>query len=71
MKVKVRIQFRGREITHPEIGREQLQEVVAELIDVATVEQRPTWKAGHAMVLAPIPLAVCPGSTARLRRKHR
>lgn len=62
MKVKVRVQFRGREITHPEIGREQLQEVVAELADVAIVEQHPNLEGRFmTMVLAPIPLAVQPG----------
>lgn len=38
-KVKVRILFRGREITHPEIGRGILQEVANELSDVAQIEQ--------------------------------
>jgi len=40
-KVKVRMRFRGREITYPEIGRERLQEIAEELSDVAEVEQRP------------------------------
>ena len=38
MKVKVRVQFRGREITHPEIGLEHLREVAAEHhLDAVTV----------------------------------
>lgn len=41
MKVKVRMRFRGREITYPEIGREQLREIAEELSDVAEVEQKP------------------------------
>ena len=40
-KVKVRMRFRGREITYPEIGRERLREIAEELSDVAEVEQRP------------------------------
>ena len=40
-KVKVRMRFRGREITYPEIGRERLQEIAEELSDVGEVEQRP------------------------------
>ena len=48
MKVKVAIQFRGREITHPEIALEQLQEVAALLADVAVVEQMPGLE-GRAM----------------------
>ena len=54
-KVKVRIQFRGREITHPEIGRDQLREVAEELSDVAVVEQMPNMDGRTLlMVLAPI-----------------
>lgn len=57
MKVKVRVRFRGREITHPEIGREVLEEFAADLADVAVVEQRPDME-GRAMlmVLAPLPI---------------
>jgi len=40
-KVKVRMRFRGREITYPEIGRERLREIAEELSDVSEVEQRP------------------------------
>ena len=40
-KVKVRMRFRGREITYPEIGRERLKDIAEELSDVAEVEQRP------------------------------
>ena len=54
MKVKVRIQFRGREISHPEIALEQLQEVAEELSDIAEVEQRPNLDGrSMLMVLAP------------------
>jgi translation initiation factor IF-3 len=35
----VRILFRGREITHPEIGQGILREVADELSDVGQVEQ--------------------------------
>lgn len=57
MKVKVRVRFRGREITHPEIGREVLEEFATDLADVAVVEQRPDME-GRAMlmVLAPLPV---------------
>jgi translation initiation factor IF-3 len=40
-KVKFNLRFRGREIFHPEIGREILERMAEELRDVATVEQRP------------------------------
>lgn len=53
-KVKVRIRFRGREITYPEVAMEQLQEIVDELADVAVVEQAPQLDGRTMlMVLAP------------------
>ena len=54
MKVKVRIQFRGREITHPEIAHEHLKEFADALADVAKVEQKPDLEGRSLlMVLAP------------------
>jgi len=54
MKVKVRIRFRGREITYPEIAREQLDAIAAELDDVAQIEQKPDMEGRTMlMVLAP------------------
>ncbi|HEY74320.1 MAG: translation initiation factor IF-3 [Chloroflexi bacterium] len=55
MKVKVRIRFRGREVTYPEIARKQMEEIAAELSDVAEVEQKPVRdRRSMLMVLAPI-----------------
>ena len=53
-KVKVRIRFRGREITYPEIAIEQLQEIADELSDVSAIEQKPD-REGRTMlmILAP------------------
>jgi translation initiation factor IF-3 len=53
-KVKVRIRFRGREVTYPEIAIEQLMEIAEELSDVAEIEQKPN-REGRTMlmVLAP------------------
>ncbi len=54
MKVRVRIRFRGREITHSEIGRERLERIATELSDVATVEQSPKMEgASMLMILTP------------------
>jgi translation initiation factor IF-3 len=50
MKVKVRIRFRGREITYPEIAREDLAEIAKELADIATVEQQPDME-GRTMLM--------------------
>ena len=40
-KVKITIMFRGREVTHPERGRMILDRLAEELVDLATIEQRP------------------------------
>jgi translation initiation factor IF-3 len=54
MKVKVRIRFRGREITYPEIALDDLKEVAEELSDVAAIEQTPALEGRTMlMVLAP------------------
>ena len=54
MKVKVRIRFRGREITYPEIALNDLKEVAEILADVAIVEQAPALEGRTMlMVLAP------------------
>jgi len=53
-KVKVRVRFRGREITYPEVALEQLREIARELEDVAMVEQAPQLDGRTMlMVLAP------------------
>ena len=38
-KVKVRVRFRGREITHPEVAKDLLDRVAADLADVSEVEK--------------------------------
>lgn len=40
-KVKVRVRFRGREITHLEVARDLLEGIAADLEDVGRVEQQP------------------------------
>ena len=55
MKVRVRVKFKGREITHPELGYQRLDQIAAELEDIAVVEQRPNLEGRTMlMVLAPI-----------------
>jgi len=48
--VKVRVHFRGREITHPEVARDLLERVAAELEDVGRVEQQPRLE-GRTMLM--------------------
>ncbi len=38
-KVKLTVRFRGREITHPETAARQIETIIAEIHDVALVEQ--------------------------------
>lgn len=40
-RVKVSVFFRGRTITHPELGRAMLDRIAGQLEDVASVEQTP------------------------------
>ncbi len=49
-KVKIICRFRGREITHPERAREQLDHIVTQTEDLALVELRPTME-GRTMAL--------------------
>ncbi len=53
-KVKASIRFRGRAITHKDIGREVLDRFAEECKGIATIEQRPKME-GRSMflVLAP------------------
>jgi translation initiation factor IF-3 len=55
-KVKFTVRFRGREITHPEKAREQLDLVIGGIEDLANVETRPMMEARAMSVLvAPKP----------------
>lgn len=40
-KVKITIMFRGREMAHPERGRQLLERIAEDLVALAVVEQRP------------------------------
>ncbi len=40
-KVKLTVQFKGREVTHPEIGFEKINGMIKALADVSKVEQTP------------------------------
>lgn len=54
IKVKVRIRFRGREITYPEIALDDLKSIAEDLSDVAIIEQSPSLEGqSMLMVLAP------------------
>jgi len=53
-KVRVRMRFRGREITYPEIALEDLREIAEALADIAVVEKPPAMEGrSMLMILAP------------------
>ena len=53
-KVKLVVQFRGREVTHPETGRAILDRVIRGCVDLATVLQMASMEGNRMnMVLAP------------------
>ena len=71
-KVKVSVMFRGREITHPEIGRELLQRVAGNLEDAAIVEKQPSMEGRFMnMILAPVAPKQAPKPKRRARAPRR
>ena len=55
-KVKVAVRFRGREITHPEIARDQLVQFAEKIGDAAIIEQQPAMEGRNLfMMMAPNP----------------
>ena len=65
-KVKVTLMFRGREIVHTELGREQMDKVKEILADIAAVENPPRMEGRFlSMILVPNREAI-----ARLERQR-
>jgi translation initiation factor IF-3 len=53
-RVKVSVFFRGREITHPELGRQMLRGVADQILDIAKVDIEPRLEGRNmAMLLTP------------------
>ncbi len=53
-KIKVSIRFKGREMAHPELGREVLLRFAQSLSDISVMEQKPTLD-GRFMTMMLIP----------------
>lgn len=54
-KVKLTMMFRGRQVTHPELGREVLMRVTGDLAEVGKIESHPSFEGRiMSMVLAPL-----------------
>ena len=67
-KVKVTIMFRGREMTHPERGRDLLLRLAEDVKDLGVIESQPL-QDGRNMVMMLAPhKAVVPAPTARPTR---
>jgi len=53
-KAKVTVRFRGREMSHPELGMQLLERMVADLVNYGGVEQHPKFEGRQiVMVLGP------------------
>jgi translation initiation factor IF-3 len=53
-KVKVTMMFRGRQIAHPELGREVVDRVASELADISKIESEPKFEGkSMTMILTP------------------
>lgn len=65
-KVKIRILFRAREITHSNLGRETLEQIAGDMADIATVEQAPLMD-GKSLVMLLGPGAQKGGADAARR----
>ena len=63
-KCKITLRFRGREITHQELGMALLQRIKDELADLIIVEQFPKLE-GRQMVMMIAPGKRKPGSVAK------
>jgi translation initiation factor IF-3 len=53
-KTKISLIFRGREITHPELGKQVLDRIIEEIKDIGVVEQSPKLEGRNmTMLIAP------------------
>ena len=58
-KVKFTVRFRGREITHPQKAREQLEWILKQLEEISNVEVRPSMEGRTmTMIIAPKPFVM-------------
>jgi len=50
-KAKITLMFRGREITHMDLGQKVLERVISELEDIAVIEARPKMEGRSMFVI--------------------
>jgi len=64
-KVKVTVRFKGRQITHPEFGRQQMEKVVQMTSQVGQVEKPPSMEGRMmTMILSPLKSSQQPAKPA-------
>jgi translation initiation factor IF-3 len=56
-KVKVTMMFRGRQLSHPELGLEVLERILGDIEDVGKMESQPT-REGRTMIMVLAPLSL-------------
>ena len=66
-KTKITMRFRGREMAHQDIGREQIQKVIRSLEDVSVVELMPKMEGRQMFVM----LTPTPAILKRVAQKKR
>lgn len=49
-KVKITLRFRGREMSHPELGAQFMERIIADLANYGVIEQRPKME-GRQLVM--------------------
>lgn len=53
-KAKVTVRFRGRELSHPELGMQLLEKMTEELADYGVIEQQPKFEGRQiVMIMGP------------------
>ncbi len=67
-KVKLSVMFRGREISHPEVGREVLDKAIKGIGDSVTIEKPPGME-GRFLTVILTPTAKKPAAKAEVKDK--
>lgn len=68
-KLKVTILFRGREVTHPELGWKLLQRMAKELEDISSLERQPAME-GRRMNIILTPVSTQKGKPKEQQAKE-
>lgn len=69
-KVRITVMFRGREISHPELGRKLLQRMAESLKEAASPERQPLLE-GNRMHIILAPLATAKAATPKAEPKEK